>query len=121
MMKYNLSYVISVMNRVTLVCYHTVDFGGTSLDIANQKRSLETFKKNCHVFPDEPMNVWYRVRESSEQMSYRSEKLQRLEYQIPSVAYFKEEDEPTVPSFRHNSLWAFYDAVGYDHKRQQFK
>jgi len=107
------------MNRVKVTAFHIVTIDGTVLDIANQKRSLETFIKNCHRFPDSPMDEWYRVKETSQLLTERIERDKRLAYQVPSLA-FVPATESTILSERHPNLWAFYDAIGYNRKKQEF-
>lgn len=113
------SYAIMKMNRIKVTAFHTVVFDGTPLDIANQKRSLETFKKNCHRFTDNPMEEWYRVKETSKLLEERAEKTKLLIHQVPVLEYIPSTDSG-IPSHRHRNLWDFYDAIGYRREKQSF-
>ncbi len=88
------------------------------LDIANQLKSLRKFKGNSEVFG---RDLWYKVNDHDAVTARVELTVKTFEHQLPLVdAPDQRYPYHDVPVAVHDSVWAFYKAVGYDHKAQQF-
>lgn len=88
------------------------------LDVANQLKSLRTFKSNSEMFS---RDLWYKVNDHDAVKARVERTVKTFAHQLP-LADAPDQRYPyqDVPTAVHGSVWDFYKAVGYDHKAQKF-
>ncbi len=98
--------------------HEIVMLSSNPLDIANQLKSLRTFKGNSEVFG---RDLWYKVNDHDAVKARAERTVKTFEHQLP-LADAPDQRYPyhEVPVAVHGSVCDFYKAVGYDHKAQQF-
>lgn len=98
--------------------HEIVILSSNPLDIANQLKSLRTFKGISEVFG---RDLWYKVNGHDAVKARAERTVKTFAHQLP-LADAPDQRYPyhDVPAAVHGSVWAFYKAVGYDHKAQKF-
>lgn len=110
-------YLIVEMVKIQPVKFHLVEISSNPLEAYNQNRSLDAFRKQGKASPNAVYTLghWFRVWAWED---IRSLKLFGLDMTIKE--YINTTMEGSSKFEPHKSLWDFYNAIGYDYKKQKW-
>lgn len=116
-------FVIIEYNRVYKKALHFVELNGSALDIANQKRSLNTFKTN-YAGGYGNMDKWFTVKHYDDFFKEQEKKDLYLSKQLPLVAKnrldFEHNNHQSYNVISYTTLWEFYTNIKYDYAKKKF-